>query len=82
MKGNIDPKLLQDNREYLGAWLKQRREAKELSQGELAEKMGVRQETVSKVETGKWAISIDMLTLFGKYLGFTIKQLLDRKVKR
>lgn len=80
MKGNIDNEQLQETREFIGAWLRDKREANELSQTELAEMMGVRQETVSKVEAGKWAISVDMLSLFCFHLNYPLKKLFNEKV--
>ena len=68
MKGNIAPEQLQATREHIGKWLRDKRKAKELSQAELADLMGIRFETVSKVEAGKWAITVDMLALFCEHL--------------
>lgn len=68
MKGNIAPEQLQATREHIGAWLRNKRQAKELTQNELADLMEIRFETVSKVEAGKWAISVDMLALFCEHL--------------
>lgn len=76
MKGNIDQTQLQSIREHIGNWLCAAREEKGLSQQELADKMWIRQETVSKVESGKWAISIDMLALFCHHLKIPLKKLL------
>lgn len=75
MKGNIDPAKLDAMRVQVGQWLRERRIEKGLSQLELADKMWIRQETVSKVEAGKWAITVDMLTLFCHHLGIPLKKL-------
>jgi transcriptional regulator with XRE-family HTH domain len=75
MKGNIDPAKLEDTRAIIGTWLKDKRIEKGLSQLELADKMSIRQETVSKVESGKWAITIDMLTLFCHHLNIPLKKI-------
>lgn len=75
MKGNIDPDKLQDARLHIGNWLKEKREAKELSQARLADIMGVDQATVAKVEAGKWAITVDMLSLFCLHLKIPLKKL-------
>ena len=61
----------------IGIWLKEKRQEKGLSQLELADKMWIRHETVSKVESGKWAISIDMLTLFCHHLGIPLKKMFE-----
>lgn len=75
MKGNIEPEQLQATRELVGNWLRDKRQAKGLSQAKLADLMGIRFETVSKVEAGKWAISVDMLALFCEHLEFPLDQL-------
>lgn len=75
MKGNIDPSKLQAMRVQIGDWLRENRQQKGLSQQQLADKMWVNQDTVSKVEAGKWAITVDMLTLFCHHLDIPIKKL-------
>lgn len=75
MKGNIEQEQLTVARELLGQWLNALRESKGLSQSELAGLMGVEQATVSKVEKGKWGITIDMLTLFCFHLEYPIDKL-------
>jgi transcriptional regulator with XRE-family HTH domain len=77
MKGNIQPEQLQQARELIGTWLKDKRETKGLSQAALARMMGIDPATVSKVEVGKWAISVDMLTLFCEHLDFPITKLFN-----
>jgi transcriptional regulator with XRE-family HTH domain len=76
MKGNIDPSKLEAMRAQVGAWLREKREEKGLSQLELADKMWIKQETVSKVESGRWAITVDMLTLFCHHLGIPLEKML------
>lgn len=75
MKGNIDPGKLQAMRVQIGDWLRDKRKERGWSQQELADKMWVTQDTVSKVEAGKWAITVDMLTLFCHHLDIPIKKL-------
>jgi len=75
MKGNITPEQAHAARSHIGTWLKEKREAKGLSQAVLADLLGVEQTTVSKVEGGKWAISVDMLALFCEHLECPIDQL-------
>lgn len=75
MKGNITPEHLQETRETVGTWLKEKREAKDLTQTALALKMGIAPETVNKIEAGKWAITVDMLSLFCLHLKVPIKKL-------
>jgi transcriptional regulator with XRE-family HTH domain len=75
MKGNIEPEQLEQARLTVGAWLKEKRTEKGLSQSGLARMMGIDQATVNKVEAGKWAISVDMLALFCEHLEYPITEL-------
>jgi transcriptional regulator with XRE-family HTH domain len=63
---------IQENREVIGKQIRTFREKKGLSQDELAEIMEVNRSTISKVETGKFAITIDYLVKFAWYLDFNI----------
>ncbi len=74
MKANSRPPedYLQNNRETIGKQIRTLREEKGLSQDDLAEIMDVQHSTISKVETGKFAITIDYLVKFGWYLDFDI----------
>jgi len=63
---------IQMQREIIGKQIRDLREKRSLSQDELAEMMQVRRSTISKVETGKFAITIDYLVKFGWYLEFDI----------
>lgn len=53
------------------------REKKGYSQEQLAEKMQISRSTISKIENGKFAISIDYLVKFGLHLNFDI-ELIDK----
>jgi transcriptional regulator with XRE-family HTH domain len=75
MKGHIAPEQLEATRQLVGTWLRDKRERKGLSQAALANLMGIRFETVSKVEAGKWAISVDMLALFCEHLECPLDQI-------
>lgn len=68
MKGNINPAYLEEVRKIYGSWLRMLREDKGMSQQELADKMGLNQTTISKIEAGKWNFGIDTLTLFALHL--------------
>ncbi|MDP3666519.1 MAG: helix-turn-helix transcriptional regulator [Sediminibacterium sp.] len=61
-----------ENRENIGKQIRANREKRGISQDELAEIMEVTRSTISKVETGKFAITIDYLVKFAWYLDFTI----------
>ena len=68
---------IQENREVIGKQIRAFREKEGLSQDELAEIMEVNRSTISKVETGKFAITIDYLVKFAWYLDFNF--LLEKK---
>lgn len=63
---------IQENREMIGKQIRTFREKKGLSQDELAEIMEVTRSTISKIETGTFAITIDYLVKFAWYLDFDI----------
>jgi transcriptional regulator with XRE-family HTH domain len=63
---------IQENREEIGKKIRTFREMKGFSQDELAEIMEVNRSTISKIETGKFAITIDYLVKFAWYLDFSI----------
>jgi len=71
---------IQENREMIGKQIRAFREKKGFSQDELAEIMEVNRSTISKVETGKFAITIDYLVKFAWYLDFNIS-LLEKQGK-
>ena len=66
---------IQENREVIGKQIRAFREKKGFSQDELSEIMEVNRSTISKVETGKFAITIDYLVKFAWYLDFNISVL-------
>jgi transcriptional regulator with XRE-family HTH domain len=66
---------IQENREAIGKQIRTFREKKGFSQDELSEIMEVNRSTISKVETGKFAITIDYLVKFAWYLDFDISVL-------
>ena len=72
--------FIQENREVIGKQIRTFREKKGFSQDELAEIMEVNRSTISKVETGKFAITIDYLVKFAWYLDFNIS-VLEKKGK-
>lgn len=69
-KSRPSEQYIQDNREAIGKKIRAFREKKGFSQDELAKIMEVNHSTISKVETGKFAISIDYIVKFGFYLDF------------
>lgn len=63
---------VQEYRETIGKRIRNIREERGFSQDELAEIMDVHRSTISKIETGKFAITIDYLVKFAWYLDFDI----------
>ena len=59
-------------REEIGETIRLFREKRGYSQFELSEIMDVNRSTISKVETGKFSITMDYLTKFAWYLDFDI----------
>ena len=71
-KSRPTEQYIQENREVIGKHIRTFREKKGFSQDELAEIMEVNRSTISKVETGKFSVSIDYLVKFAWYLNFDI----------
>ena len=63
---------IQIHREEIGSQIRAFRELKGYSQDELAEIMEVHRSTISKIETGKFSITIDYLVRFSWYLNFDL----------
>ena len=60
----------QEHRQKIGDSIRIFREEKDFSQDDLAEIMEVSRSTISKIENGKFAISIDYIVKFGWHLDF------------
>ena len=71
-KSKPSEEYIQEHREIIGKQIRTFREKKGFSQDELAEIMEVNRSTISKVETGKFSITIDYLEKFAWYLDFKI----------
>jgi transcriptional regulator with XRE-family HTH domain len=63
---------LKEKREETGIKIREIREQRGLSQEQLAELMGINRSTLSKIETGKFAITIDYLFRLAWHLDFDI----------
>lgn len=74
-KSRPTDQYIQEYRESIGRSIRAFREKKRYSQDELAEIMEVHRSTISKVETGKFAITVDYLVRFAWYLDFDISVL-------
>ena len=71
-KSGLLEKHLQEKREETGIKIREIREQQGLSQEQLAELMGINRSTLSKIETGKFAITIDYLYRLGWHLDFEV----------
>ena len=56
----------------IGLSIKQIREGRGLTQEQLAERMSISRSTISKIESGKFNLSIDYLSKFAFFLDFEI----------
>ena len=74
-KSGPTEQYIQENREMIGKQLRAFRKKGGFTQDGLAEIMEVNRTTISKVETGKFAITIDYLVKFAWYLDFNIIEL-------
>ena len=72
LKTKPNPEYLQEYRQRIGECIRESREKRGYSQDELAEIMEVNRSTISKIENGKFSISIDYIVKFGWYLDFDI----------
>lgn len=59
----------------LGHMIARQRRAAGLTQAELAEKVGVQPETISRLETGKRTVSLGMMALLSQSLGLELHEL-------
>lgn len=71
--------FFQEQRQKIGDSIRVFREEKEYSQDDLAEIMDVNRSTISKIENGKFAITIDYIVRFGWHLDFDF--VLEKKTK-
>jgi transcriptional regulator with XRE-family HTH domain len=71
-KSRPTEEYIQQNRESIGKQIRLYREKKGISQEELAEMLEIKNSTISKIENGKFAITIDYLAKLAWYLDFDI----------
>lgn len=69
---NSIEKYLHECRFKMGQNIREIRKKRGYSQEQLAEIMQISRTTISKIENGKFSISIDYLVKFGWYLNFDI----------
>lgn len=64
--------FIKNNRHNIGGEIRKYRDQKGFSQEHLATIMGISRATISKIENGKFAFSIDYLAKFAWHLDFDI----------
>ncbi len=69
------------NQLTIGKFIAQKRKEKNLTQGQLAEKLGVSNKTVSKWECGKCMPDYSIVKQLCRELGITVSELMDGEVK-
>jgi transcriptional regulator with XRE-family HTH domain len=70
---SVTEEQIKDYRLKLGNKIRTVREKSGYSQEQLAEKMEINRSTISKIENGKFGISVDYLVRFSIYLDFEFK---------
>lgn len=71
-KSGLLEKFLQQKREETGVRIREIREKRGLSQEELSSRLGINRATISKIENGKFAITIDYLYKLAWHLDFDV----------
>ena len=64
---------LNNERIRIGSRLRELREEQGLTATQLGEKCGLTQSTISKVENGKWSVSLDILSKICEALGARVE---------
>jgi transcriptional regulator with XRE-family HTH domain len=72
VKLKSEKSTVSEYRETIAKTIREFREKKGYSRDDLSEIMDVDHSTISKIENGKFAISIDYLVKFSQYLDFEI----------
>jgi transcriptional regulator with XRE-family HTH domain len=69
----VRSEFVRNNRLNIGLKIRQYRIMKSFSQQHLADLMGISRATISKIENGKFSISIDYLAKFAWHLDFDVR---------
>ncbi len=69
----VNETFIRNNRINISSDIRKFRDKKGFSQEHLAALMGISRATISKIENGKFAISIDYLAKFAWHLDFDIR---------
>ena len=57
--------------------VRERRTVKGLSQGELAEALGVSRQTINSIETGRYTPSLPLALAIAHFFGATVEEIFD-----
>lgn len=71
---------IKDFRQSLGDKIRVVREERGYSQDQLAKMMSINRSTISKIENGKFSITVDYLARFSLYLDYEFKILEKRQL--
>lgn len=74
--------FVKNNRYFIGNEIRKYRDKKEWSQEHLATLMCISRATISKIENGKFAISVDYLAKFAWHLDFNVEIFEKEKLKQ
>lgn len=72
IRARVQDEHIQHYREQIGRSIRSMREKQGLSQDELAAIMDVQRSTISKIENGRFSVSVDYIIKFAWYLDFDI----------
>lgn len=75
----VQDEYIKDYRKKIGSQVKESRETKGYSQYDLAEMLNVNRSTISKIERGKFAFTIDFLAKLSWYLKFELDNIFTDK---
>ena len=73
IKAKPEVDFFQEQRQKIGDSIRLFREEKDYSQDDLAEIMEVNRSTISKIENGKFGITVDYLVRFSIFLDYEFK---------
>lgn len=77
----MEDKFISDNRLSIGGQVRHYREKRGYSQEELASLMNINRSTLSKIENGRFAVTVDYLAKLAVHLNFHF-ELTDNAVKK
>ena len=72
--------LIRDARRILGSFIKEARKARQLSQQDVADKVGLNNMTISKIESGKFNFGIDTLNKLSIALDFRLELIINDEI--